>query len=134
MLISGILIALKDHAFKAGYKKHERVGQLVSALYTAIDGQLSTGDIPQRKIDLLTHAFTFIKTNPTLTDKKDGKKFLEDLIDEIDDEINGFMITHKYVDTVSQFYIEFLMLILSLYLSLLFPAFLFLLILHLCLF
>ena len=108
LLISGILIALKDHAFKAGYKKHERVGQLVSALYTAIDGQLSTGDIPQRKIDLLTHAFTFIKTNPTLTDKKDGKKFLEDLIDEIDDEINGFMITHKYVDTVSQFYIEFL--------------------------
>ena len=108
LLISGILIALKDHAFKAGYKKHERVGQLVSALYTAIDGQLSTGDIPQRKIDVLTHAFTFIKTNPTLTDKKDGKKFLEDLIDEIDDEINGFMITHKYVDTVSQFYIEFL--------------------------
>ena len=61
----------------------------MSALYTAIDGQLSTGDIPQRKIDVLTHAFTFIKTNPTLTDKKDGKKFLEDLIDEIDDEING---------------------------------------------
>lgn len=108
LLISGILIALKDHAFKASYKKHEKVEQLVKSLYTAIDGQLSTGDIPQRKIDVLTHAFTFIKTNPTLTDKKEGKKFLEDLIDEIDDEINGFMVTHKYVDTVSQFYIEFL--------------------------
>ncbi len=82
--------------------------QLVKSLYTAIDGQLSSGDIPQRKIDVLTHAFTFIKTNPTLTDKKEGKKFLEDLIDEIDKEINGFMVTHKYVDTVSQFYIEFL--------------------------
>lgn len=108
LLISGILIALKDNAFKVGYKKHEKVEQLVKSLYTAIDGQLSTGDIPQRKIDVLTHAFTFIKTNPTLTDKKEGKKFLEDLIDEIDKEINGFMVTHKYVDTVSQFYIEFL--------------------------
>lgn len=108
LLISGILIALKDKAFKAGYKKHEKVEQLVKALYTAIDGQLSVGDIAQRKVDVLTHAFTFIKTNPTLTDKKDGKRFLEDLIDEIDKEINGFMVTHKYVDTVSQFYIEFL--------------------------
>lgn len=108
LLISGILIALKDNAFKIGYKKHEKVDQLVRALYTAIEGQLSGGDIPQRKIDVLTHAFTFIKTNPTLTDKNEGKKFLEDLIDEIDKEINGFMVTHKYVDTVSQFYIEFL--------------------------
>ena len=108
LLISGILIALKDRAFKDGYKKHEKVEQLVKSLYTAIDGQLSSGDIPQKKIDVLTQAFAFVKTNQTLTDKKTGKKFLEDLIDEIDKEINGFMVTHKYVDTVSQFYIEFL--------------------------
>lgn len=108
LLISGILIALKDHAFKAGYKKHETVGQLVKSLYTAIDGQLSMGEVPQRKINVLTQAYAFIKTNPTLTDKKDGKRFMEELIDEIDDEINGFMVTHQYVDTVSQFYIEFL--------------------------
>lgn len=108
LLISGILIALKDRAFKDGYKKHENVTQLVKALYTAIDGQLSTGEIPQKKIDVLTQAFAFVKTNPALTDSKLGKKFLEDLIDEIDKEINGFMVTHQYVDTVSQFYIEFL--------------------------
>lgn len=108
LLISGILIALKDRAFKDGYKKHEKVTQLVKALYTAIDGQLSSGDIPQKKIEVLTQAFSFVKTNPALTDIKTGKKFLEDLIDEIDREINGFMVTHKYVDTVSQFYIEFL--------------------------
>lgn len=108
LLISGILIALKDRAFKDGYKKHEKVTQLVKSLYTAIEGQLSNGDIPQKKIDVLTQAFSFVKTNPTLTDSKNGKKFLEDLIAEIDKEINGFMITHKYVDTVSQFYIEFL--------------------------
>lgn len=108
LLISGILIALKDRAFKDAYKKHETVEQLVRALYTSIGGQLGSGEIPQKKIDILTQAFAFIKTNGTLTDKDTGKKFLEDLIDEIDDEINGFMVTHMYVDTVSQFYIEFL--------------------------
>lgn len=108
LLISGILIALKDRAFKAGYKQHETVEQLVKSLYTAIDGQLSNAEIPQKKIDVLTQAFLFLKTNPTLTDKISGKEFLENLIDEIDDEINGFMVTHQYVDTVSQFYIEFL--------------------------
>ena len=108
LLISGILIALKDRAFKDSYKKHENVDQLIKSLYTSIDGQLSTGEVAQRKVAVLTHAFAFIKTNSTLTEKKDGKKFLEDLIDEIDREINGFMITHKYVDTVSQFYVEFL--------------------------
>lgn len=108
LLISGILIALKDRAFKDGYKKHDKVTQLVKSLYTAIEGQLSGNDISQKKIDVLTQAFSFVKTNPALTDSKTGKKFIEDLIDEIDQEINGFMVTHKYVDTVSQFYIEFL--------------------------
>jgi len=108
LLISGILIALKNRAFRDGYKKHSTVNELVKSLYTTIDGHLSIDEIPQRKIDVLTHAFSFIKTNPTLTNENTGKKFLEDLIDEIYSEINGFMITHKYVDTVSQFYIEFL--------------------------
>ena len=108
LLIRGILIALKDAAFKASYKKHEKVMQLVRALYAAIYDQLSAGDIPQRKVDVLAHSFAFIRTNSALTNKKDGKRFLEDLIDEIDREVNGFMVTHQYVDTVSQFYIEFL--------------------------
>ena len=108
LLISGILIALKDRAFKDAYKKHDKITQLVKALYSAIEGQLASGDIPQKKIEVLTQAFSFVKTNPALTDAKTGKAFLENLIDEIDQEINGFMVTHQYVDTVSQFYIEFL--------------------------
>lgn len=108
LLISGILIALKSEAFKSGYKKHKTVKLLVDNIYTTIGGELANSDIPPKTVSTLTQAFTFLKTNPTLTDEKTGKKFLEDLIDEIDREINGFMTTHKYVDTVSQFYIEFL--------------------------
>jgi len=108
LLISGILIGLKSEAFKSGYKKHKTVKLLVDNLYTTIGGELANSDIPSKTVAVLTQAFTFLKTNSTLTDEKTGKKFLEDLIDEIDKEINGFMITHKYVDTVSQFYVEFL--------------------------
>lgn len=108
LLISGILIALKSEAFKSGYKKHKTVKALVDNIYTTIGGELANSDIPPKTVSTLTQAFTFLKTNPTLTDEKTGKRFFEDLIDEIDKEINGFMITHKYVDTVSQFYVEFL--------------------------
>jgi len=108
LLISGILIALKDKSFEDGYKKHKTVKQLIDNLYVAITGQLTETDIPRKRIDALTQAFSFIKTNPTLSDPNNGKEFLENLIEEINKEINGFMITHKYVDTVSQFYVEFL--------------------------
>lgn len=108
LLISGILIALKDKSFEEGFKKHRTIKQLINTLYVAIIGQLTESDIPAKRIDALTQAFTFIKTNPTLNDANNGKEFLEKLIEEIDKEINGFMITHKYVDTVSQFYVEFL--------------------------
>lgn len=108
LLISGILIALKDRAFRDGYRKHETVNQLVKSLYTAIEGQLYISNIPEKKINILTQAFSFILTNSTLTNNKTGKVFLENLISEIDKEINGFMITYKFFDTVSQFYTEFL--------------------------
>ncbi|MCD7840658.1 MAG: SAM-dependent methyltransferase [Erysipelotrichaceae bacterium] len=108
LLISGILIALKDKGFKAGYKQYDKVHSLVNALYVAIETQLIDGEVPLWKISLLKQAYGFIKTNPTLIDEKSGKEFLIDLIEEIDNEINGFMITYQYVDTVSQFYIEFL--------------------------
>ena len=64
----------------------------------------------ERALDL----FYSTKIYQQLSDPKYGLQLmsdgyiLEDLIDEIDREINGFMITHQYVDTVSQFYIEFL--------------------------
>ena len=54
LLISGILIALKNRAFKDGYKKHDTVKQLVTQLYTAIEGQLSNSSISQNKIEVLT--------------------------------------------------------------------------------
>jgi type I restriction enzyme M protein len=108
LLISGILIALKNEAFKAVYTKHTNIGSLIESLYSTISTELTNSDIPADKTARLKSAFSFIKSNTSIIDAKEGKKFLEDLIKDIDREINGFMETHQYVDTVSQFYIEFL--------------------------
>lgn len=108
LLISGILIALKSEGFKKGYKGYQTITLLVNNLYATICGELDNSDIPNKTKDVLKNGFNFLKTNSSIVDDKNGKKFLEDLIDAIDREINGFMFTHQYVDTVSQFYVEFL--------------------------
>lgn len=105
LLISSILIALKNKAFSAGYLSHKTAKHLTENLVQTVIHELDDSDIPKDKIDNLKHAYSFIKTHAVLS--KD-KTELETLITEINKEINGFMESHKYFDTVGQFYIEFL--------------------------
>lgn len=105
LLISGILIALKNTAFKKGYKDHKTANQLSDALIKAITDELSTSNIQSDKVENLANAFSFIKTHSTIST---DKSFLEDLIEEIDNKLNSFIETYKYFDTLGQFYIEFL--------------------------
>lgn len=105
LLISGILIALQNKAFKSAYKSHKSASQLAKSLVQTIIGELTYENILKEKIDSLTHAFNFIASNTTLNNNKD---FFETLISGIDDKINRFMRTHNYFDTIGQFYIEFL--------------------------
>lgn len=105
LLISGILIALKNRAFCSGYKGHETAKQLASNLVETISYELANANIPDTEITNLKQAYSFIKTHATLSS---DKLFLENLISEIDEKINSFMTTHKYIDALGQFYIEFL--------------------------
>ena len=109
LLISGILIALKNERFKAEYKYYESTSKIVENMYNAICAELDKSDVPERNKKSLKLGYEFLKTNASINNnKKEGQKFLVDLITESDERINGFMITHKYIDTVSQFYVEFL--------------------------
>lgn len=105
LLISGILIALQNSAFEASFKKHKTAQQLANTLVTTIIDELSGSDLPQAKLDTIRQGFSFIRTHATLT--KD-KIFFHQLILDIDEHINSFRKTHKYFDTLGQFYIEFL--------------------------
>jgi type I restriction-modification system DNA methylase subunit len=105
LLISGILIALKNSAFVASFKKHATAQQIANHLVATVIDELSSSDVAQGKLDALRQGFSFIKTHATLSQ---DKPFFIDLISGIDEHINAFRRTHKYFDTLGQFYIEFL--------------------------
>jgi hypothetical protein len=105
LLISGILIALQDVAFQNSYTKHTKAKDLAEAILFTIKTQLKNSNIPPDKTHKLELAYSFISTNTTLTT---NKEFFENLISDIDGRVNSFIKTHKFFDTLGQFYIEFL--------------------------
>ena len=109
LLISGILIALKNERFKAEYKNYPTTNELVHNMFSAITAELRRSDVPERNKETLVKGYEFITTNPSINNPSpEGKKYVTDLITNCDERINGFMVTHKYIDTISQFYVEFL--------------------------
>jgi type I restriction enzyme M protein len=105
LLISGILIALQNRAFEASYTKFATAKQLAHNLVSTILDELSSSDLKSDKRDIIEQGFGFIKTHATLSR---DKQFFHELIIGIDQHINSFRRTHKYFDTLGQFYIEFL--------------------------
>ena len=101
-LISGILIALKNRAFRKSYKSHKTAHQLTNSLLETIRAEFDYADIPSGRLGLLVQSFSFVTTLPV------EKEYIEELIEGIDDNINSFIKTHKYYDTIGQFYVEFL--------------------------
>lgn len=109
LLISGILIALKNERFKAVYKSYQTTQELVDNLFSSIKAELETSDVPDENKKSLIEGYRFITTNNSINNPAaEGKKYLTDLITNCDERINGFNVTHKYIDTISQFYVEFL--------------------------
>ena len=109
LLISGILIALKNDRFKAEYRNYKRTSELITNLYASICAELTASDVPEANKASLVKGYEFVTTNSGINDPSaKGKQYLADLIARCDERINGFNVTHRYIDTVSQFYVEFL--------------------------
>lgn len=104
-LISGLLIALKNEAFKGSFKSHATAKQLATTLLNAIGSEFETAELPENRRKSLAQAFAFIDNLPALIEDKD---FFIDLINGVDENINAFMRTHQFYDTIGQFYVEFL--------------------------
>lgn len=105
LLISSILIALEDDAFKSSYAKKTTPKSLADFLTKTVSEKLEEANISGQKLENLNIQFGFIKTDTSLS-KKDN--ILKELIDEIDSNINSFIKTHEYFDVLGQLYIEFL--------------------------
>ena len=86
LLLSGILIALEHEVFKQGYTYYKTSQQLADNLVLSVVEQLKELDIQSLKVETLKHAYSFIKTNATLT--KDKELFVN-LISDVDKRINS---------------------------------------------
>lgn len=105
LLISGILLALRNEAFKISYEKHKKPETLNRELVTTISTELKEGNIQEIKIKDLEREYTFIKHHEAFGS---NVNVLKDIIRDIDQNLNNFIKTHKYHDVLGQFYIEFL--------------------------
>jgi type I restriction-modification system DNA methylase subunit len=105
LLISAILIALANKAFRVSYIELITAKEITGQIVKTVESELNGSGIPLEKIANILHAYSFIQMNASLVN---DKLFVLDLIDAIDKQINGFAKTYEYFDTLGQFYIEFL--------------------------
>jgi len=105
LLISSILIALENPAFKRSYASHKKPENLAASLVQTVSDELEMANINGKKLENLNIQFSFIKTDMSLSKKEN---VLKKIIDEIDENINSFIKTHQYFDVLGQLYIEFL--------------------------
>jgi len=105
LLISSILIALDNKAFRKAYKEYEKPEELANFLVDTVSNVLRKANLLGKKIENLNIQFSFIRTDTSLSTKQG---VLQNLIGSIDEHINKFIKTHEYHDVLGQLYIEFL--------------------------
>jgi len=110
LFLSSVLIALDNKAFKKSYNDIEEPQDLADRLVDTVVLELKK-TLPQKKVDNLNNQFSFIRSDATLSLKKNpdtGQNILAELIDDIDKNVNGYIQTYKYFDVLGQLYVEFL--------------------------
>jgi type I restriction enzyme M protein len=105
LLISCILIALENQAFRNSYRYQGTPQELADSLVQTVTNELKNANIDGQRLENLNVQFSFIKIDASLSAKEN---VLKELIDEIDKNINSFIKTHKFFDVLGQLYIEFL--------------------------
>ena len=104
LLISCIIIALENDAFKKSYGFHNAPKDLADNLVQTVLSELKKANIKDERLENLSIQFSFIKTDTSLSKKEN---ILKEIIDEIDENIRTFIKTHEFFDVLGQLYIEF---------------------------
>lgn len=110
LFLSSVLIALENKAFKKSYNDIEEPQDLAERLVDTVVLELKK-TLPPKKVDNLNTQFSFIRSDATLSEKRNPEteqNILAELIDDIDENVNGYIQTYKYFDVLGQLYVEFL--------------------------
>ncbi|WP_222039236.1 hypothetical protein [Enterococcus faecium] len=87
LLISGVLVALQNKAFRMSFTEHTTPRALINTMLNAISIQLREDPKKDVNSDVVLGAFNFIKTNKTFTDSKKGLLALTDVITSIKENV-----------------------------------------------
>lgn len=110
LLLSSVLIALDNRAFRKSYNEIDEPQDLANALVDTVVLELKK-TLPQKKVENLNNQFSFIRSDATLSAKRNPitqRIVLAELIQDIDKNVNGYIQTYKYFDVLGQLYVEFL--------------------------
>jgi len=110
LFLSSVLIALDNKAFRKSYNDIEEPQDLADRLVDTVVLELKK-TLPQKKVENLNNQFSFIRSDATLSSKRNsdtGQNILAELVDDIDKNINSYLQTYKYFDVLGQLYVEFL--------------------------
>jgi type I restriction-modification system DNA methylase subunit len=110
LLLSSILIALDNKAFRKSYNDIEEPQVLADNLVDTVIVELKK-TLPPKKVENLNHQFSFIRSDATLSTQKNsetGQNILAELIEDIGKNVNGYIDSLKYFDVIGQLYVEFL--------------------------
>ena len=105
LLISGIMIALKNPTFEKTYLTETTPKDLADSLVNTIIKQLKNAQIGDAKLVNAKVAYSFIQSHTALSTEAG---VLAGIIKDINKKVNSFIRSHKYYDVLSEFYIEFL--------------------------
>ncbi len=110
LFLSSVLIALDNKAFRKTYNDIEEPQDLANSLVDTVVLELKK-TLPQKKVENLNNQFGFIRSDATLSTKRNpttNRNVLAELIEDIDDNVNKYIQTYKYYDVLGQLYVEFL--------------------------
>ncbi len=112
LIVSGILLALEDNGFCAGYKTKKKPKQIANLLLTAVKERLERDNIGEIKRDTMMQTYGFLRTNTKIINdrNKDGtpNTHLKDLIQATEHNIQPFSKDYRSHDILGLFYIHFL--------------------------
>lgn len=110
IVVSAILIALYDQIFRDSYKSAKDCKVLAELILQSVDRVLKNANIPNGKIEILEHVYSFMKINPNLikTKSKPSERDLSDFVRDIEKYVKPFTTKYSNIDIVGQFYGEFL--------------------------
>jgi hypothetical protein len=108
LVVSGILLALRDSAFKRNWSDY-KVKHLARELYYAIARVAQDADLNEVKREIMLAPYVFIRTHPELSrPNTNGETPLYRLISDISEHVSPFLDAYHDVDVIGQFYGEFL--------------------------